>query len=60
MKVSESVAYQYESVINLVAEIIVDYLKANPPSAGAAEASAQNHKKAISRAVKSVPARNAA
>ncbi|SDE93951.1 hypothetical protein [Sporomusa acidovorans] len=60
MEVSESVAYQYEMVANLVAEMIVDYLKTNPPSDAAAKADGQKTKQANSRAVNSAPAENAA
>ena len=60
MEVSESVAYQYEMVANLVAEMIVDYLKTNPPSDAATKADGQNFKQANSRAVNSAPAENAA
>lgn len=30
MEVKESVEYQYEMVVNIVAEMVADYLKANP------------------------------
>lgn len=60
MEVSESVAYQYEMVVNLVAEMIVDYLKTNPTGDAAAKISEQETKQANSRADNSVPAGNAA
>ena len=60
MEVSESVAYQYEMVVNLVAEMIVDYLKTNPTGDAAAKISAQETKQANSRADNSAPAGNAA
>ena len=60
MEVSESVAYQYEMVVNLVAEMIVDYLKTNSPSNAAAKADGQKTKQANSGADNSAPAENAA
>lgn len=60
MEVSESVAYQYEMVANLVAEMIVDYLKTNPPSDAAAKAEEQKTKQANSREENFAPVENAA
>lgn len=60
MEVSERVAYQYEMVVNLVAEMIVDYLKTNSPSDTVTKISEQETKQANSRADNSAPAGNAA